>query len=153
MQNCEAIESARQIRKMHRVAPKLHVARICSAPPIGPCHAKGCLDHRQGQVLLLQEAGPFAGLCLVLALHAETQPRVQRSEPVFEPESRFFGSSSPWLVTLSASLAPWREGGQHVARPTAVETIACVDENQAARDRRPGGVERAATRPRRRSRS
>ena len=38
----------------------------------------------------------------------------------------------------------WREGGQHVARPAAVETIACVDENQAARDRRPGGVERAA---------
>jgi len=37
---------------------------------------------------------------------------------------------------------PWREGGQHVARPAAVETIACVDENEAARDRRTGGVER-----------
>ena len=76
---------------LRRLRLSCTLPRICSAPPIRPCHAKGCLDHRQGQVLLVQEAGPFAGLCLVLPLHAKTRPRVQRSEPVLEPESRFFG--------------------------------------------------------------
>ena len=40
----------------------------------------------------MQEAEPLAeSLCLVLALHAETQLRVQRPESGFETAQRFVG--------------------------------------------------------------
>ena len=40
----------------------------------------------------MQETEPLAeSLCLVLALDAETQPRVQRPESGFETEARFVG--------------------------------------------------------------
>ena len=65
----------------------LHLACVCPAPPIGPCHAKRYLDHRlhQGQVLEVQEAEPLAkSLRFVLALHAETELCMQRPESGFE---------------------------------------------------------------------
>ena len=92
MQHGEAIESTWQIWEAHRVAPQLNLARVSPASPIGPRHAKRYLDHRlhQGQVLEVQEAEPLAkSLCLVLALHAETELCVQRPESGFEAAQRF----------------------------------------------------------------
>jgi hypothetical protein len=92
MQNGEAIESAWQIWQAHNVAPHLHLARVSSASPIGPRHAKRYLDRRlhQGQVLEVQEAEPLAkSLRLVLALYPETEPRMQRPESGFETAQRF----------------------------------------------------------------
>jgi len=40
----------------------------------------------------VQEAEPLTeSLCLVLALDAETQPRVQRPKSAFETQARFVG--------------------------------------------------------------
>jgi hypothetical protein len=70
----------------------LHLARVCPAPPICPCHAERYLDHRlhQRQILQVQKAEPLAkSLRLMLALDAETQPRVQRPKSIFETASCF----------------------------------------------------------------
>ena len=94
MQNGEAVESAWQIRETHGVAPQLHLARVCPAPPIRPCQAQPYLDHglHQGHVLQVQEVERLAkSLLLVLALDAETQPRVQRSKSAFETALSFVG--------------------------------------------------------------
>ena len=92
MQDGEAIENAWQIWEAQCVAPHLNLARVSPTSPIGPRHAKRYLDHRlhQGQVLEVQEAEPLAkSLCLVLALHAETELCVQRPESGFEAAQRF----------------------------------------------------------------
>ena len=94
MQNGEAIESAWQICERHGVAPQLHLARVCPAAPIRSLSGAAYLDHRlhQGHVLQVQEVEPLAkSLCLVLALDAETQPRVQRSKSAFETALSFVG--------------------------------------------------------------
>ena len=94
MQHGEAIESAWQIWEAHRVAPHLNLASVSPTSPIGPSHPKRYLDHRlhQGQVLQVQEAEPLAkSLCLVLALHAETELCVQRPKSGFEAAQRFVG--------------------------------------------------------------
>jgi hypothetical protein len=94
MQDGEAIESAWQIWETHNVAPNLHLACVSPASPIGPRHAKRYLDRRlhQRQVLEVQEAQPLAkSLRLVLALYAETEPRMQRPESGFETAPRFVG--------------------------------------------------------------
>ena len=83
MQDGEAVEGPGQICEPHDVAAQLHLARVRQAQPIGPRDAKRYLNHHlhQGQVLEVQKAQPLAkGLRLVLALHAETELRVQRPE-------------------------------------------------------------------------
>ena len=57
-----------------------------------PVTRKHDLDHRLHQGQVLQEAEPLAkSLCLVLALHAETELCVQRPQSGFETTQRFVG--------------------------------------------------------------
>ena len=94
MQDGEAVEGAWQIFETHNVAPYLHLARVGTTSPIGPCHAQCYLDHclHQRQILEVQEAEPLAeSLRLVLALHAETELCVHRPESGFETAQRFVG--------------------------------------------------------------
>jgi hypothetical protein len=87
------IFSANDLRAL-TARPHLHIACVSTASPIGPRHAKRYLDHRlhQGQILEVQEAEPLAkSLRLVLALHAQTELRMRRSESGFETAQRFVG--------------------------------------------------------------
>ena len=65
----------------------------------------------------MQEAEPLAeSLCLVLALDAETQPRVQRPKSAFETETRFVGIEQPaarHVVGLIGFVAENAEGTSH----------------------------------------
>ena len=45
MQNGEAIESTWQIWEADGIAPQFHLAGVCPAPPISPCHAKRYFNH------------------------------------------------------------------------------------------------------------